>query len=194
MTLLEFLWITYAFLEYAPFMANDVSHFTVSIDDSFGEALRQARERSKLTQGAVAELMRERLFVDFHQTTVYKIESGKRGVTLGEGLALASIVGVSIEKLIEESKTTAVALRQAAERDSQDLRESLLMVFEAILQAQRFRSSLVMNLAALKQAEEGFPKNKRDRELETEAMYLLSAVNLDATLPLFAFENESRGK
>jgi transcriptional regulator with XRE-family HTH domain len=182
-TFLDWLWITNAFLEYARFMQNDIPAFTAAIDETFGAGLKEARERLKLTQEAVAELMRERLFYDFRQTTVYKIESGKRGVTLGEGLALASIVNVPIESLVEASGNTVTALRQTASRELSEVRQNLRQALGLIALGNISRKLLETNVEMLRVAQEGFPKTAEDRQLDSQTKKLL-AIDLEATIRL----------
>lgn len=70
--------------------ANELTS-TSDSDDSFARSVKAVRERKDLTQEDLAKSMRLRGF-DFHQQTVYKIERGKRKVTVGEGVALAEIL------------------------------------------------------------------------------------------------------
>lgn len=63
-----------------------------AIDEAFGKNVREARVERGLTQEAVARQMQSRDF-DFHQATVYKVESGRRSVSVGEAFALAEILG-----------------------------------------------------------------------------------------------------
>lgn len=86
-------------------------------DATFGNAFRTARQRTH-SQEQVAEEMQKRGF-DFHQATVYKIETGKRKVTIGEALALAEIVRVPIEVLSEDPESVPAktfATTKAAQR------------------------------------------------------------------------------
>lgn len=69
--------------------AND-DGVTTSLDSNFAENLRRVREEAGLSQTSLAERMAASGF-RFHQTTVARIEAGKRQVTLGEADALASI-------------------------------------------------------------------------------------------------------
>lgn len=83
----------------------------------FGASFRIARQRT-LSQEQVAEAMQVRGF-DFHQATVYKIENGKRKVTVGEALALSDIVNVPLEVLTEDPDSPtakAFAVEKMAER------------------------------------------------------------------------------
>ncbi|WP_433931028.1 helix-turn-helix transcriptional regulator [Curtobacterium flaccumfaciens] len=78
-------------------MSEDGSHGE-SIDQVFGANLREARTWRGLTQEGVARMMQKRGF-DFHQATVYKIESGKRSVSVGESFALAEVLDAPIAEL-----------------------------------------------------------------------------------------------
>lgn len=79
------------------------------IDDVFGEGLKYWRELRGLTQEAVTALMVKRGF-DFHQSTLYKIESGKRRVLLGEGVALAEVLNVPLDRLTSPQPGSEPAL------------------------------------------------------------------------------------
>lgn len=78
-------------------MNEDGSHGE-GIDQVFGANLREARTWRGLTQEGVARMMQQRGF-DFHQATVYKIESGKRSVSVGESFALAEVLDAPIAEL-----------------------------------------------------------------------------------------------
>lgn len=79
------------------------------IDDVFGEGLKYWRELRGLTQEAVTAQMVKRGF-DFHQSTLYKIESGKRRVLIGEGVALAEILQVPLDRLTNPQPGSEPAL------------------------------------------------------------------------------------
>lgn len=70
-----------------------------AIDEVFGQNVREARVERGLTQEAVARQMQERKF-DFHQATVYKVESGRRSVSVGEAFALAEILGDELSSIV----------------------------------------------------------------------------------------------
>lgn len=53
------------------------------------------RKRAGLSQTELADLMKSGGF-DFYQSTVYKIESGKRQVEFSEGFYLCELLGVDI--------------------------------------------------------------------------------------------------
>ncbi|GAA1700302.1 hypothetical protein GCM10009792_20580 [Microcella alkalica] len=64
-----------------------------------------------MTQAQLAEEMKYRGF-DFHQQTVYRIESGKRKVTVGEALALSELVEVPLDVLAARSEDSLQRRRQ----------------------------------------------------------------------------------
>ena len=69
-------------------------------DEYFASNLRRTREAMGLTQSDMAERMRDRGF-PFHQATIYKIEKGDRKVSIGEAMAIAWLLDVSIFALAE---------------------------------------------------------------------------------------------
>lgn len=93
-------------------------------DEVFADAVRMARERADMTQAELAEEMRLRSF-DFQQQTIYKIESGKRKVSIGEGVAISDILSVPIEMMIETDVTSLRALAATARSTASDLMEQL---------------------------------------------------------------------
>lgn len=66
------------------------------VDRNFAKNLKSARESLQWNQAAVADRMRTEGFSHYYQTTVQRNESGKRSIPLGEALALASLLGVTI--------------------------------------------------------------------------------------------------
>jgi transcriptional regulator with XRE-family HTH domain len=90
--------------------ASNQGHFETR-DAAFAAMLREARERKGITQEDLAAFMTGEGH-DFHQQTIYKIERGKRKVTLGEAISLAEAVGVPVESLTDRAPELA-ALRTA---------------------------------------------------------------------------------
>jgi len=87
-----------------------------SADERLGANLRIMRERLKISQSALAEVMTARGF-PWHQSTVARTEAGKQAVRIGEVEALAAIFGISVERLLgtpEEAEALA-AIAQAAQ-------------------------------------------------------------------------------
>ncbi len=79
-------------------------------DDLFAENTRRVREERRLTQGALAALLLE-LGVNLPQQTIYKIETGKRRVTVGEAVVIAEALDVNVMALMRgaEAYESAVA-------------------------------------------------------------------------------------
>lgn len=70
-------------------------------DGVLARRVRALRETSDLTQREIADKMTAAGY-RMHQTTIAKIESGERPVYVGEAVALAGILGVSLEQLLTE--------------------------------------------------------------------------------------------
>jgi transcriptional regulator with XRE-family HTH domain len=66
-------------------------------DGLFGYNMRKLRERAGLSQAALAIAMQERSW-PWHQSTIYRIESGRQTVSFWESRDLAAILGVSPER------------------------------------------------------------------------------------------------
>lgn len=75
-----------------------------SADQWLAANLKAARERSGLSQEAVAQRMREAGF-RFHYQTVGRIEAGSQLARVGEAKALAAIFGLSVDSLTEPPAT-----------------------------------------------------------------------------------------
>lgn len=74
---------------------------TATSDLVFGSRLKPVRENNKWTQEQLALEMRDRGF-DFTQATIYKIETGKRKVTIAEALALSELLDTDVSALTAE--------------------------------------------------------------------------------------------
>jgi len=68
-------------------------------DHSTGARIREARRPTGVTQASLAELMKAQGFVNWRAQTLVKVERSQRRLTLEEGAALASLLGVSMEWL-----------------------------------------------------------------------------------------------
>lgn len=73
--------------------------FIRALDLEFGKHARARRELLDLSQDNVALLMATTYGIQWHQTVVAKIESGKRLIKLSEAYALADIYGIPLEDL-----------------------------------------------------------------------------------------------
>jgi transcriptional regulator with XRE-family HTH domain len=74
----------------------------------FAENFRSARDAAGLSGRQVADQMRQRGF-PFHQQTVVRIESGEQRVRIGEGTALAHIVGSTLDALTRPPELALLA-------------------------------------------------------------------------------------
>ncbi|MEU7811586.1 helix-turn-helix transcriptional regulator [Pseudonocardia sp. NPDC049154] len=69
-------------------------------DARFGGRLRGLREWQGMSQQTLVEKLAELGITTWHQTTVGKVEAGKRPVRLAEAIAVAKIFGTSIDVLL----------------------------------------------------------------------------------------------
>jgi len=75
----------------------------------FPMGLKRARESSEMSQERLATEM-VKLGFEFHQTTVNKIENGKRKVSIGEAAALSSIVQTPLEVMVQPQSSASQSL------------------------------------------------------------------------------------
>lgn len=94
-------------------------------DAAFADWLKQARKNAGLSQDELASAMAERGH-DFHQQTVYKIESGNRRVSIGEAISLADSVGAPLSLFMESDPVSLPARRAEIELKTKRLLESLV--------------------------------------------------------------------
>lgn len=91
-------------------LAADDDGTTTQVDRYFVANVRQAREELEWSQNAVAQRMAGQGF-KFHQTTIARIESGQRPVSLGEAEALARIFNTTVGRLSMEPRDGQVYRR-----------------------------------------------------------------------------------
>jgi transcriptional regulator with XRE-family HTH domain len=77
-------------------------------DDLFAAAVREARERKKMSQGELARRMADRGF-PYYQQTIRRIEDGRRKVSVGEAKALAQILETTIDQLTWPTQEASAA-------------------------------------------------------------------------------------
>jgi transcriptional regulator with XRE-family HTH domain len=73
-------------------------------DSIFARRLRAVRKQAELTQKQLADLMANRGH-KMLQSTVAKIESGERPVSIGEAVQLAEVLGASLMDLVTDDMT-----------------------------------------------------------------------------------------
>lgn len=82
-------------------------------DLAFAIALREQRHAARISQRQLAENMCA-TGRKMHQTSIAKIESGDRTVSVGEAVAIAGIIGVPLAHLIGGEMSPDVADRMRA--------------------------------------------------------------------------------
>lgn len=118
------------------------------IDDVFGEGLKYWRELRGLTQEEVSAQMTKRGF-DFHQSTLYKIESGKRRVLLGEGVALAEVLQVPLDRLTSPQAGSEPALLAQLKLGARLQLEAIEKAHSALIDVRMTNVGLKLNLKNL---------------------------------------------
>jgi transcriptional regulator with XRE-family HTH domain len=102
-------------------------------DEAFGANLRALREDNGISQPELARRMVERGW-PWHQSTVYRTESGRQPLKLGEAVDLARILGVTVDRLAGADPAAAEEANQEWRRKS---RESLVLGLEGLLREAR---------------------------------------------------------
>lgn len=73
----------------------------LNIDQRFGRRVRQVREELGIAQDGLAEMMRTTYGVQWHQTTVARIEAGTRPVKLAEAVWISHAFAVDLHTLLD---------------------------------------------------------------------------------------------
>lgn len=84
----------------------------------FAEWLKAARTEAGMSQQKVADALRAQGFTVFRQSTIGKIEAGSRPVLLTEAVAMAELLGETLDTALGLSAVSpqVIASRQAASR------------------------------------------------------------------------------
>lgn len=72
-----------------------------STDERVGEQIRRLREAAGMTKTQLATQLSDAGLGQIHPTTVSRIESGERAIRLSEAVTIASVLGTSVEALID---------------------------------------------------------------------------------------------
>lgn len=108
-------------------------------DDTFARRLREFRLQAGMTQQQLADVM-TRTGNRIHRSTIGKIESGARPVTIGEAVQLAGILGVPLTEMVTGTGTDAARIEaqltvtsRKSEADERDrlLREAQILADHA---------------------------------------------------------------
>jgi len=108
-------------------------------EQRFAENLRMTRERKGISQVRLAQEMAARDW-PWRQQTVTRVETGQRMVRLGEATAIAEILGISLDTLIEPTHEV-----QQVELLAEWIRQAMAawqQIAEATVQLLRTRGSL----------------------------------------------------
>jgi len=116
-----------------------------STDSAFAESVRKYREEAGLSQGALAQEMVSRGH-KFHQTTINKIETDDRRVSVGEATDLADILNVPLSVMtFPDPRSPAVAIhemRSAAEALQEKDRRIVSLLEGAIQDQERLKAAV----------------------------------------------------
>lgn len=86
-------------------------------DTKFAVSLKNVRLMVGMSQAQIADAMKKRGF-DFHQSTIGKIERGDRRASIGEAVALADVLRVTLPRLLGGNTDLQSAYaREMAARD-----------------------------------------------------------------------------
>lgn len=101
--------------------------FAAAVDANIGRNLRSARERAGMSQTELARQVTDLGLIGVHQTTIARIEAGKRSLRAAEALAFGRVLETSIEYLAESAMNASLrsahsTLGQAVEAFTQALR------------------------------------------------------------------------
>jgi transcriptional regulator with XRE-family HTH domain len=144
--------------------------------ETLGANVRYLREHASISQTELARRMTDRGW-SWHQSTVYRVETGKQPVRFDEAVDLADLLGVTLDRL-------TWAIGEAAEEELAtfaitSLRERMQ---EAAVAVARLRvARVVAERRAKSAADSEYP---HIRELATGIEQDLQSVNLGAVLEL----------
>jgi uncharacterized protein HemX len=128
---------------------------------SFGLAMRAARNRLRLSQTALAAELDRRHGIKLDGTAITRIErrihgnEGARAIRLGEAVAIASILELSLDDLVEPGM-------------DQQLRDARLRLDAALTQARAAQQAAAQARDHLEQLERMAEKHTHQVELEAE--------------------------
>lgn len=106
--------------------------------ETFGANVRYLREHASISQTELARRMTDRGW-PWHQSTVYRVESGRQAVRFDEALDLADLLGVTLDRMtwaIGES-----AEQELAEGALTRLKDAHLSAIQAIVQLHAARAA-----------------------------------------------------
>lgn len=102
------------------------------MDLEVGRRVQAARKDAGVGQVQLAEAMSVRLATPWQQSTVTKVETGRRPLKFDEAIALASELGVTLDWLAGQAPTTEDALRRWARESDDRLRRAHALLSELV--------------------------------------------------------------
>ena len=93
-------------------------------DARFAQRVKAERERRRISQTQLVTALAAKNGIRWHQSTMTKVEAGERPVRLMEALALASVLGMPLDDLLDDPDS-----EEARRRRSERLRGQHLELF-----------------------------------------------------------------
>lgn len=87
---------------------------TEPTEATFSRRMREAREAQGATQSAVATALAMMHGIKLDSTAITRMESGQRAIRLGEAVAIAAVLGMTVDELLRPVLSPDEQLRQAA--------------------------------------------------------------------------------
>jgi transcriptional regulator with XRE-family HTH domain len=117
-------------------------------DAIFAQRLGEIRARAGLTQQQIADRMAAAGHAMVHRSTIGKIENGDRPVTIGEAIALTTVLGVPLAALVTGQEADAdlwlraQLMRSIVERDKMRVQEREEQLRQAKAEADKHEKQL----------------------------------------------------
>lgn len=89
---------------------------TESADVAFGEALQKARATFQIDQERLIRLLNDQ-GLKWNQSTLSKVEGGKRPMRLSEAVILSGVLGISLDEFVHGEQAPLNQLRAARQRE-----------------------------------------------------------------------------
>jgi len=123
--------------------ATEQQQEVAAIDARLGRRVRDLRERRGWSQGALSEELEKWTGVDWHQTTITKVENGHRPVRASELVALGFVFNVGPAQLLGGSDGDAIVADQylLGQKDELESVQTWLQRRQALVTARMEMSS-----------------------------------------------------
>jgi transcriptional regulator with XRE-family HTH domain len=115
----------------------------------FAYRLRRLRELRGLTQTDITVLLRERAGIVIDSSGLARAERGERNIRLGEALALAELLGATVDEMAAPEHAPAVEQIWTAEAEVREARRGVEVAEDAYTTAQVRLAQLRRRLPAI---------------------------------------------